>query len=97
MMASTYWKNQRSMDLSDTLEQIYMADDNVCKIQVYQGRKLLFDEEGYLLKQPDQYGIYTYHINGADLEEVLFELVDDEIVIDVEAGGKKYRGTNQNS
>lgn len=79
-------------NISEILDKIYYSTNNKIKIKIMNGSKTLYNEEGNLLKKPGDYGIYDYHINGYDLEQVLFDYtgknIDIEIVADAESLGQ---------
>jgi len=81
-------KNE-AINISSILKQIYYSNNNVVNINVFVGCKILFSEEGYLIKKKDEYGIYDYHINGANLGLVLFDNTDEfinfEIIADADS------------
>lgn len=82
------------VNISHILKNIYFADNNYIKIKIMNGCKVLFNEEGNLyLKVIIKPKLASYHVNGNDLETVLFDLVgqDLEILLFAEAlEGDKY-------
>ena len=50
------------------------------------GCKILYNEQdGRLLKKLDKYGLNSYHVNGLDLEEVLFNSVGLDVDIEIKS------------
>lgn len=81
--------NTDTLNISEILDTIYFSDNNKMNIKIMSGSKTLYNEQGNLLKKRGQYGIFDYHINGCNLEDVLFANcgmnVDVEIVADTVA------------
>ena len=74
----------QTINITTILKKTYCWHHNDISIRVLKGCKIYFQEEGHLLKILDsKYGISSYHINGLDLENVLFNLVDDYIDIEI--------------
>jgi len=78
-----------AINISEILDHIYYSNNNKINIKVMNGCKTLYHEEGNLLRKRGENDIYDYHINGANLELVLFnncdKFVDIEIVADTES------------
>jgi len=74
----------QSVNISVILRKALCWHHNDTNIRVLKGCKIYFHEEGHLVKKlDDKFGISSYHINGLDLESVLFNLVDDDIDIEI--------------
>jgi len=74
----------QTINITTILKKTYCWHHNDINIRVLKGCKIFYQEEGHLLKKLDsKYGISSYHINGLDLENVLFNLVDDYIDIEI--------------
>ena len=73
-------------NISEILDKVYYSTNNKMKIKIMNGSKILYNEEGNLLKKSGDFGIYDYHINGFNLEQVLFfncgKQIDIEIIVD---------------
>jgi len=70
-------------DISIILNKTYCYYSNYIDIKIIKNCKLLYNEQGRLLKKLDIYGMNSYHVNGLDLESVLFNLVGEDIDIEI--------------
>ena len=74
----------RSVNISDILSGMYV-DKSIIKVKIsdkYSG-KVLFDATGELHKDKIQPRYYSYHIDGQDVEEVLWNNVGRKLVIKI--------------
>lgn len=71
------------INLSNILQKTFCYYDNVINIEIRKGYKTLYAEEGHLINEVSKHNILTYHINGADLEEVLFNNVGEYLDIEI--------------
>ena len=74
----------QTTNISTILKKIYCWHHNQIDIKIMKGCKILYNEQdGRLLKKLDKYGLNSYHVNGLDLEEVLFNSVGLDIDIEI--------------
>jgi len=74
----------QTTNISTILKKIDCWYSNHIDIKILKGCKILYDEQdGRLLKKLDKYGLDSYHVNGLDLEEVLFNSVGLDIDIEI--------------
>ncbi len=78
------------VNISKLLDQIYYSDNNVARVKVSistsKGLKIIFNEEGYLIKKkiiPPK--LMSYHINSYDLETKLFDNTGNYVEIEITA------------
>jgi hypothetical protein len=75
-------KGRKEFNLSKALRTVYYhQSNNHINIKISDGCKVLFYEDGILYKKRDQYQLYSYFVNGKNLEEVLFFSTDKDIEI----------------
>ena len=72
--------------LSSLLFKIYYAPINRIKIKIMNGCKTLFNEDGNLYLKRGVNGIYGYHVNGMDLESILFNNTDEYLEVTIAHG-----------
>jgi len=74
----------QTINISTILKKIYCWYSNQIDIRIMKGCKILYNEQdGRLLKKLDKYGLDSYHVNGLDLEDVLFHSVGLDIDIEI--------------
>lgn len=78
-----------SVNISGMLNKVYYADTNSISIKIMDGCKTLFNEEGNIYLKNNQFGIYSYHIDGEDLEHKLFNNTGKELEITISAEALK--------
>lgn len=72
------------VNISSLLSKVYYSPiNNKIHIKIMNGSKTLFNEEGYLLMKKDMDDIYSFHVNGNNLELVLFENTDKYIDVEI--------------
>ena len=73
-----------SVNISTILKKTICWHHNDTNLRILKGCKIYYQEEGHLIKKlDDKYGISSYHINGLDLENVLFHLVGEYLDIEI--------------
>lgn len=74
----------RSININNVLYTLYMeyADVYVSIVHLYTGEEL-FKASGSLYKDKIQPKYYTYHIDGQDLEEILWNNVGSKLSIEI--------------
>ena len=74
----------RNVNINDILYSMYVdkSDVSIKIINKYSGN-VLFDVTGKLYKDRIQPKYYSYHINGQDLEEVLWNNVGRKLTIEI--------------
>ena len=80
---------QGSFNISSILNKVYYADTNSISVKIMDGCKTLFNEEGNIYLKKDQFGIYSYHIDGENLEQKLFNNTGKELEITILAEALK--------
>jgi len=71
-----------NFNLSKALWEIYYHPNNHIDITIMAGCKTIFHEDGNLYRRKsDSVDLYCWHINGNDLETVLFNSTDSDIEI----------------
>jgi len=71
-------------NITTILKKIYCWYSNEINIRILKGCKILFNEHGRLLTKLDsKYGISSYHVNGLDLECVMFFNVGEDLYIEI--------------
>lgn len=72
----------RSENISETLNIMLLSDVFVEVRRTYSG-KVLFSESGKLIKEKVAKCLYLYHVNGVNLDEVLWNNVGNKLEIEV--------------
>jgi hypothetical protein len=72
-------------NLSQLLNKVYSSNSKYIEIKIMNGCKLLFDEQGNLIKKNDKFGVESYFINGDCLDEKLFFNTDKDIDVEIYA------------
>lgn len=87
-------------NLSKALRTVYYhQENNHINIEIMNGNKVLFNEDGVLYKMRDQHQLYSYFISSTNLEEVLFFNTNEniEVTLFAEALEEKRHGANNKS
>jgi len=78
------------INLTKVLKKIYYSERHFLSITIESETRTLFKSKGELYFDKDDYGIWSWHVNGDCLESVLFNHTEEvmDIIIDtnVEAG-----------
>lgn len=72
----------RLVNLTEFLDCM-LLDDIYAKVRDKYSNEILFEEEGKLIKERVQPYYYTYHVNGADLDSVLWDNVGRRLEIEI--------------
>lgn len=72
-------------DLSALLEKIYFSEDSRLHIKIDSDSRSLFDERGELIYEKNECGMWVFHINGCCLDDVLYDSVEEDINIVIDA------------
>lgn len=72
----------RSENISETLNIMLLSDVFIEIRNTYSG-KVLFSESGKLIKEKVAKCLYLYHVNGVNLDEVLWNNVGNKLEIEV--------------
>lgn len=72
------------VNISQILDKIHNSKSKYIEIRILSGCKLLYCESGSLVFKKNNQGIYCYHVNGLDLDYVLFYSVGE--LLDIEIG-----------
>lgn len=72
-----------TVNISTFLDKVYNSNNQYIKIKIMNCCKLIFEEQGKLLKKLDQFGINCYHINSCNVDYTLFQEVDNDIEITI--------------
>lgn len=73
----------RSVNINEILNLMLMDDVYVCVRNLYTD-KVLFNEEGKIIKDKVSACYYLYHINNKDLDTILWNNVGNRLMICIE-------------
>jgi hypothetical protein len=79
------------VNISSLLDLIYHTDSYL-ELKIMSGSKTLFNEQGSLIIKKDTEGIFGYHINGENLDKVLFYNTNNQL--DIEIYSKALEGVS---
>lgn len=85
------------INVTGILDEIYNPDslkDSQVEVKVFKGDKLLFDEDGALVKKIDTDGINSYHICGNNLDLLLSNYTEENLAIDINKRGNSLKYGN---
>lgn len=79
--------DNKEVNISKLLDQIYYADSNGIEISIEQifdkGSKTVYEDNGLLIMKKNLDGFYSFHIASVDVDLKLFNLVDERIEITI--------------
>ena len=74
--------NGRSYNITETLDLLLLSDVQVSVKKAYDGT-VLFAESGRLIKEKAGKCLYLYHVDGKDLDQVLWDNVGNKLEVDI--------------
>lgn len=78
--------NGKIVNLSNMLKKVYYhPTNNYINIKIMNGSRLLFNEDGNLHYKPIGKHFYSLHVDGEDLETILFESTDKDLEVKIYA------------
>lgn len=63
---------EQDINLSEVLKEIFLMNNSVAQITIVVDGKLAFKEDGYFTYKRDEYNVWSYFVDGENLDEFLF-------------------------